>query len=103
MHSSDGSDVKPRISDDHAFFGLMIGPFEIKLTRFQNQYTDLGHSGIWWFTANAGETMHFELNSMIAKDVEGSSFPLEPVVAVEPIVKAEPLLHKTEISQFDSN
>ena len=73
--------------EERTIYRAMVGPFDKKLTRIQNHYTDLGLSGIWWFSVNAGETIHFEPNSMLAKDIEESTIiPFEPVVTAEPVI-----------------
>jgi hypothetical protein len=76
---------------ERTIYRVMIGPFDKKLTRIQNQYADLGLSGIWWLSANAGELMHFETNSMVAKVKEESTMPVKPVFVAEPVV-VEPVV-----------
>jgi len=80
--------------EERTIYRAMVGPFDKKLTRIQNHYTDLGLSGIWWFSVDAGETIHFESNSMLARGVEESTIiPFEPVVTAEPvIVEAAPIV-----------
>jgi hypothetical protein len=77
---------------ERTIYRVMIGPFDKKLTRIQNHYTDLGLTGIWWLGVNAGELMHFETNSMVAKVKEESTMPVnmpvKPVLAAEPVVVA---------------
>jgi hypothetical protein len=94
--------------EERTIYRVMIGPFDKKLTRIQNQYADLGLSGIWWFSANAGELMHFETNSMVAKVKEESTMPVKTmpvktmpvklVHAVEPVV-IEPTVVKPVVAR----
>jgi len=85
--------------EERTIYRAMVGPFDKKLTRIQNHYTDLGLSGIWWFSVDAGETIHFASNSMLAKDVEESTIiPFEPVVTTEPVmVEAAPIVVKEPV------
>jgi hypothetical protein len=80
--------------DERTIYRVMVGPFDKKLTRIQNQYTDLGLTGIWWLGVNAGELMHFETNSMVAKVKEESTMPVNmPVnMPVKPVLAAEPVV-----------
>lgn len=80
--------------EERTIYRVMIGPFDKKLTRIQNQYASLGLDGIWWFTVNTGDSVHFEPDTMIAKVGDESTIPMEPGI-VEPIavvpVAAEPI------------
>ena len=96
--------------DERTIYRVMVGPFDKKLTRIQNQYADLGLSGIWWLSVNAGELKHFESDSMVAKVKEESTRPAKavaakPVVAksvvVEPAV-AKPVVEPVVASKADS-
>jgi len=71
-------------------YRAMIGPFDKKLTRIQNQYASLGLRGIWWISVTGGEPMHFEPDTMIAKAVEAPAIPEEPAAPMESAGAAEP-------------
>jgi len=75
--------------EERTIYRVMIGPFDKKLTRIQNQYASLGLDGIWWFTVETGDSMHFEPDTMIVKVVDESASQIEPGI-VEPIA-AEPV------------
>jgi hypothetical protein len=94
--------------DERTIYRVMIGPFDKKLTRIQNQYADLGLSGIWWFSVNAGELKHFESDSMVAGVKREPTRPAKavaqkPVVVVEPAVVALTVVQPVVASKTDSN
>jgi hypothetical protein len=98
--------------DERTIYRVMIGPFDKKLTRIQNQYADFGLSGIWWLSVNAGELKHFESDSMVAWVNEVPARPAKPVAAlpvvVEPAIVAQTIVTQTTVkpvvaSNADSN
>jgi hypothetical protein len=99
--------------DERTIYRVMVGPFDKKLTRIQNQYADLGLSGIWWLSVNAGELKHFESDSMVAGVKEVPTRPAKAVAAkpvaaakpvvVEPAVVAQTVVKPVVASKADSN
>jgi hypothetical protein len=77
--------------DERTIYRVMVGPFDKKLTRIQNQYADLGLSGIWWLSVNAGELKHFESDSMVAGVKEVPTRPAK-AVAAKPVAAAKPVV-----------
>ncbi|HIG41695.1 MAG: hypothetical protein ABGY96_01575 [bacterium] len=73
-------------ADGRTIYRAMIGPFDKKLTRIQNQYSGFGRGGIWWLSANAGELMQFNSETSVMRVVVS-----EPAIVAEAVVTAEPV------------
>lgn len=73
-------------ADGRTIYRAMIGPFDKKLTRIQNQYSGFGRGGIWWLRVNAGDLMQFNSETSVMRIVVS-----EPEIVAEAVVTAEPV------------